>query len=353
MPEEHKEPPAGLYEVHQLANVYPRMDEETLKALAADIDAHGLKQPIVMFENKVLDGRNRVMAYAMSERGKKAKGVIPAPLIRTFKGSCEEAEQLVFALNMMRRHLKVGQRAMLGLIAVTTKHGGVERFAQERNPSLEVTYADAAKKVGVSVDSIKTAAAVRAYAEPKIVEQVRRGQMSLNAAYDIVRPKAEAEEVEPEAYADISGHGAIGDEYPDTGDVVETASGPQGVDKRRAAERRVERETQAEPEPKPGSKSALNVGPMMLEMRMLGRNLSAAQLAVLIADWIKAKPELVAELSKIGSVPIVYEDAVAWFYYTASEDERLQFADGIVLPWRRDCERGDALEDENEDRERA
>jgi ParB-like chromosome segregation protein Spo0J len=187
----------GQYEIHPLAKSYPVMDDEALQALAADIEAHGLKQPIWMFENKVLDGRNRVMAWSMTERGKKAKGVIPAPYIWRFKGSFEDAEQFVFALNMMRRHLTVGQRAMIGLARVTTNHGG-DRSDQERNSALGSTYAVVAKEVGVSVDSIKTAAAVHAHADREIVYQVRRGTMSLSAAYNEIRAKAEAVEAEPQ-----------------------------------------------------------------------------------------------------------------------------------------------------------
>jgi hypothetical protein len=41
-----------------------------------------------------------------------------------------------------------------------------------------------------------------------------------------------------------------------------------------------------------------------------------------------------------------YEDAVAWFYYTANDDERRDFRNQIVEPWWRESERGNALEKE-------
>lgn len=50
------------YEVHPAANEWPLMDEATLAGLAADIKAHGLKVPIVLFDGMVLDGRNRLRA---------------------------------------------------------------------------------------------------------------------------------------------------------------------------------------------------------------------------------------------------------------------------------------------------
>jgi hypothetical protein len=195
--DERNPPPADTFDFHPLANLFPLLDDEALAALVADIKAHGLRRnmpPIVMFEGAVLDGRNRVIA------SRRAGKTIPPSRIVQFQGSTEEAKEFVIAANILRRHLKTGQRALAALDLVTTKHGG-DRSDQERNPALALTYEDAAKRAGVSVDSIKLAAAVRAHAEPKVVEAVRRGEMSLNAAYETVRPEVEAEpeteEVEP------------------------------------------------------------------------------------------------------------------------------------------------------------
>lgn len=43
------------YEFHEYAAVFPLMDEAALVSLAADISANGLREPVRIFENKILD----------------------------------------------------------------------------------------------------------------------------------------------------------------------------------------------------------------------------------------------------------------------------------------------------------
>jgi hypothetical protein len=47
---------------HPIANNFPTMDADSLKALTDNIKGCGLLEPIVMYEGMVLDGRNRVRA---------------------------------------------------------------------------------------------------------------------------------------------------------------------------------------------------------------------------------------------------------------------------------------------------
>ena len=55
------------YEYHELTSAFPLMNEQALKELAADIAANGLRDPIVLLDDKVLDGRNRIVACAMCD----------------------------------------------------------------------------------------------------------------------------------------------------------------------------------------------------------------------------------------------------------------------------------------------
>lgn len=47
---------------HPAAEVFPLMNPHDLETLTADIADNGLREPIVLLDGKVLDGRNRLRA---------------------------------------------------------------------------------------------------------------------------------------------------------------------------------------------------------------------------------------------------------------------------------------------------
>ncbi len=85
---------------HEAANIFPLMDDAQLSQLAEGIKRDGLKEPIVLFEGKVLDGRNRVRACALA-------GVKPTFVTK------KPVSPLVFVAqaNLHRLHLTQGQKA--------------------------------------------------------------------------------------------------------------------------------------------------------------------------------------------------------------------------------------------------
>jgi ParB-like chromosome segregation protein Spo0J len=60
-------PPADLTpgEVpeHAVSRLFPDMSETEYRDLAADIRAHGLKAPILLWHGLLIDGRHRLKAY--------------------------------------------------------------------------------------------------------------------------------------------------------------------------------------------------------------------------------------------------------------------------------------------------
>jgi len=98
---------------HEVANLFPLIEGQEFDDLVKDITENGLKQPIWVYQNKIIDGRNRYRACNMA-------GVEPR-----FQEWDEQGSLVAFviSLNVKRRHLTSSQ---LGVIAL-----GVERQLAE------------------------------------------------------------------------------------------------------------------------------------------------------------------------------------------------------------------------------
>ena len=81
---------------HPICLLMPSADEDELQNLTDDIRAHGLLDPIVLFEKRILDGRNRAAA---------CESASVAPRYVEFEGTREEALMFVVSHNLKRRHL--------------------------------------------------------------------------------------------------------------------------------------------------------------------------------------------------------------------------------------------------------
>ena len=101
---------------HPLAELFPLMEEQELAALAADIQANGLRTPILLFDDQILDGRNRYRACQLA-------GV--EPVTSEFAG--EDPLQFVLSANLHRRHLNESQRALVAARITNLKGAGLPR----------------------------------------------------------------------------------------------------------------------------------------------------------------------------------------------------------------------------------
>jgi hypothetical protein len=166
-------------ECHPLAEAFEPMKGLEFDAFKADVQKNGLLHPIVLYDGKILDGRNRYRA--MIAAGK------PFNKEKDFKvyTGFNPAEYVISA-NVNRRHLTDSQRAMHGARLVQNKLG-----ANQHNRSLSA--ADAANLVGVSETMITNAKAILEKASDEVLTALKIGNLKVGAikTEDLTLPKAE------------------------------------------------------------------------------------------------------------------------------------------------------------------
>ena len=94
---------------HEIANIFPLMDGPEFAALVDDIKQNGLIEPIITYENKIVDGRNRYRACVDA-------GV--APRFEVWRPNGMTLTKWVISKNLVRRHLTSSQRAACALDAL-------------------------------------------------------------------------------------------------------------------------------------------------------------------------------------------------------------------------------------------
>lgn len=167
-------------EFHPLANLFPLIEGAEFEQLVADIKANGVREPVITYEGKILDGRNRFKA------ANAAGAEVP---FREYEGA--DPLGFVISLNLHRRHLNESQRAMVAAAIATLGQGKPANL-----PVKPVTQAEAAERMQVSERSVRAAAKVRDEGAPELADAVRSGAVSVSAAADVAElPKAEQAEI--------------------------------------------------------------------------------------------------------------------------------------------------------------
>jgi phage N-6-adenine-methyltransferase len=179
-------------EFHEYANLFPMLHGEALDALREDIRAHGVRDPIIMYQGAILDGRNRFTC---------ARDLGIEPPVVEFEG--RDPLAFVISHNLHRRHLTESQRASIAARVANMQHGG-RRSEQDANLHLEiplseraaVTRNDAARMLNVSPRSVADAKKVHEFAPEEITRAVDDGRISVSLASKVV-------DLPDEAKADI------------------------------------------------------------------------------------------------------------------------------------------------------
>src|SRR5262245_24632945 len=154
---------------HPLADIFPLIEGKEFDELVADIKEHGLRDPVVMFEDMILDGRNRHRACLAAS---------VEPTYRVYQG--DDPVSYVISLNLRRRHLDESQRAMVAAKLATLRRGD-----NQHSPIGETSQAKAATLLNVGKRSVERVVEVRDHGAPELVQAVERGNVSVSAAADI------------------------------------------------------------------------------------------------------------------------------------------------------------------------
>jgi hypothetical protein len=170
---------SGVSKFHPLAERYPIMRKwsKAFKALVKDVQAHGLHQAIVLFEGKILDGRNRFLACQTG-------GV--EPRYRQFDPATEgDPMAFVESANQHRRHLTSGQRVRLASQEATGARGGDRQTMNAEFAAL--TVEEAAAKRGVGAASVYSYRAACKTARPEVDKALEEGRISVRRMGQIAK----------------------------------------------------------------------------------------------------------------------------------------------------------------------
>lgn len=142
-------------DVHPAAELFPMMPDDQYRELLNDIKTNGLREPIVVYQGKILDGRNRYRACVEA-------GI--EPQFTEYKG--ESPEYVAVSANLNRRHLSPAQRAMIAARTIDVFRKQAEKTIKHRAGTTKERCEKvrgrkaielAAKQMGVTPDMVRDA----------------------------------------------------------------------------------------------------------------------------------------------------------------------------------------------------
>lgn len=176
-----------MTEFHPLANIFPLIEGQDFDDLVADIRTHGLREPIMLLGQKILDGRNRYRASVAAKVLPEDLNEITATQLKHVRqfvpmGSPEpeQAELLSYVIskNLRRRQLDESQRAMVAANLANLPQGQ----PSEKPANLPVTQAMAARMLNVGERTVRDAVTVKNAAAPELREAVEQGKLAVSVA---------------------------------------------------------------------------------------------------------------------------------------------------------------------------
>lgn len=168
-----------ITEIHATANLFPFIEGEDFDDLVRSLSEQGQHTPVVVADGVLLDGRNRLRACV-------AAGLKPVAVL--YDGG--DADAFALSVNIDRRHLSKGQRAMIAARAM----GDLETKS-------------IAEQIGMTAGRVAQARTVLNFA-PELADSVVSGATSLDEAYKQARERkqeqADAEQTAKDSIARLN-----------------------------------------------------------------------------------------------------------------------------------------------------
>lgn len=165
-------------ESHKFADIFPMIEGDGLENLKQDIKEHGQLEPVILYEGKILDGRNRYRVC--KELGLNVK-------TEEYKG--EKPLEFVISLNLKRRHLTPSQSGciandILPMLEEEARKRSLANLKQnntevEKLPPREKSAVQAGKLFNVNEKYVREAKKLKE-TSPELFEEVRLGRKNFS-----------------------------------------------------------------------------------------------------------------------------------------------------------------------------
>ncbi len=199
---------------HRFADLFPLIDGAEFDGLVEDIRQNAVREPVMLLDGQILDGRNRYRALlrlveTKALRGKgwgdfegqpfEAVDLHPADrtIFHTFvETPRQSALDYVISKNLHRRHLTESQRSIAAAEIATMRQGERTDITEPSANLQKVDQATAAKMLNVSPRSVASAKVVKDKGTPELQKAVKQGKVAVSAAEAVASlPAAEQNEV--------------------------------------------------------------------------------------------------------------------------------------------------------------
>jgi hypothetical protein len=158
----------NLFELkpHPYSQILPPMSGAAFSELVASIKKIGrIRNSVIVYQNQILDGNHRLKACKIAK-------VEPKSI--EFKGTDLEALDLVWDLNVQRRHLNESQRAV-----AFAQYCNFADTGRPEQSSPRVRLGDAAEKASVGRNTMRRAKEVVEHGTKKDIESIKSGKTTV------------------------------------------------------------------------------------------------------------------------------------------------------------------------------